>query len=109
MPPLQSFFDRIYCLTLRRRKDRRTSAEAVFEYLDIPSSSIEWVYGPDRPLDHTGKPNGNQGCTAGHRMILDAIISSPDWNNGEYARQPSGLTAALDILMIMSSSPLQMQ
>jgi glycosyl transferase family 25 len=74
MTPLESYFDRIYCLTLRRRKDRRASAEAVFEYLDIPSSSIEWVFGPDRPLDHTGKPNGNQGCTAGHRMILDDII-----------------------------------
>ena len=43
------------------------------------------------------------------RMILDAIRNSPDWNNGEYVRPPSGLTAALNILLIMGSSPLQMQ
>jgi homoserine O-acetyltransferase len=42
-------------------------------------------------------------------MILDAIRTSPDWNNGEYLRQPHGLEAALGILLIMGSSPLQMQ
>jgi homoserine O-acetyltransferase/O-succinyltransferase len=43
------------------------------------------------------------------RMILDAIRTSPDWNNGEYTQQPHGLNDALGILLIMSSSPLQMQ
>jgi homoserine O-acetyltransferase/O-succinyltransferase len=43
------------------------------------------------------------------RMIMDAIRNSPDWNNGEYTQQPRGLTAALDVLLIMGSSPLQMQ
>jgi len=43
------------------------------------------------------------------RMILDAIRTDPEWSNGEYARQPSGLIAALDILLIMGSSPLQWQ
>jgi homoserine O-acetyltransferase len=43
------------------------------------------------------------------RMILDAIRTSPDWNNGEYLRQPHGLEAALGVLLIMGSSPLQMQ
>jgi homoserine O-acetyltransferase len=43
------------------------------------------------------------------RMILDAIRTSPDWNNGEYTQQPHGLAAALDILLILGSSPLQMQ
>jgi homoserine O-acetyltransferase len=43
------------------------------------------------------------------RMLMDSILISPDWNNGEYAAQPAGLAGALHILMIMSSSPLQMQ
>ena len=43
------------------------------------------------------------------RMILDAIQNSPDWNHGEYAQQPHGLAAALDVVLIMGSSPLQMQ
>jgi homoserine O-acetyltransferase/O-succinyltransferase len=43
------------------------------------------------------------------RMILDDIRTSQDWNNGEYTQQPHGLAAALDIILIMGSSPLQMQ
>src|ERR1041385_9123606 len=43
------------------------------------------------------------------RMIMDAIRTSPDWNNGEYKEQPHGLAAALDILLIMGSAPLRMQ
>jgi homoserine O-acetyltransferase/O-succinyltransferase len=44
------------------------------------------------------------------RMIMDSIKNDPEWNNGEYKTQPvRGLTAAVHGLMIMSSSPLQMQ
>ncbi len=43
------------------------------------------------------------------RMIMDAIRTSPDWNNGEYKLQPHGLDSALGVLLIMGSSPLQMQ
>ena len=43
------------------------------------------------------------------RMIMDGIRNSPDWNNGEYSQQPRGLAAAMDVLLIMGSSPLQMQ
>ena len=43
------------------------------------------------------------------RMIMDAIRTSPDWNNGEYKEQPRGLASALDILLMMGSSPLRMQ
>jgi homoserine O-acetyltransferase len=42
-------------------------------------------------------------------MIMDNIRSSPDWNNGEYKSQPHGLGAALDVLLIMGSSAVQMQ
>jgi homoserine O-acetyltransferase/O-succinyltransferase len=43
------------------------------------------------------------------RMIIDAVRTSPDWNNGEYKEQPHGLAAALDILLMMGSAPLRMQ
>jgi homoserine O-acetyltransferase/O-succinyltransferase len=44
------------------------------------------------------------------RMIMDSIKNDPEWNNGEYKTQPMrGLTSAIYSLMIMSSSPLQMQ
>jgi homoserine O-acetyltransferase len=42
------------------------------------------------------------------RMIIDAIKNDPEWLGGEYKTQPHGLSAALDVLTIMSSSPLQM-
>jgi homoserine O-acetyltransferase len=41
------------------------------------------------------------------KMILDDIRSDPEWKNGDYERQPRGLTAAVQILLIMTSSPLQ--
>src|SRR5262245_11354216 len=41
-------------------------------------------------------------------MIMDAITKDPAWLNGEYQTQPKqGLTAALNLLMMMTSSPLQ--
>lgn len=43
------------------------------------------------------------------KMILDAIRNSPDWKNGEYLEPPQGLTTALSILLLMGSSPMQMQ
>jgi homoserine O-acetyltransferase len=43
-------------------------------------------------------------------MIVDSIRSDPQWREGEYKNQPEhGLKAALSILFIMSSSPLQLQ
>lgn len=44
------------------------------------------------------------------KMIIESIKSDPTWNNGNYVQQPMfGLRHALNILMIMSSAPLQMQ
>jgi homoserine O-acetyltransferase/O-succinyltransferase len=43
------------------------------------------------------------------KMIMDSIRNDPEWNNGEYAKQPRGLGAALYGLMIMTSTPLQWQ
>jgi homoserine O-acetyltransferase len=42
------------------------------------------------------------------KMILDAIREDPEWKGGEYREQPRrGLSAAMNILMLMTSSPLQ--
>jgi len=43
------------------------------------------------------------------RMVIDSIRNDPEWNNGEYKKQPRGLTSAVYTLMMMSSSPLQWQ
>lgn len=44
------------------------------------------------------------------RMIIDAIKNDPAWAGGEYREQPrQGLTAAVNILLMMTSSPLQWQ
>ena len=43
------------------------------------------------------------------KMFMDSIRNDPQWNNGEYTRQPHGLVDALHILLIMGSSPLQWQ
>ena len=42
-------------------------------------------------------------------MAMDAITSDPGWMQGEYRAQPPGLKTAIDMLLIMGSSPLQMQ
>jgi homoserine O-acetyltransferase/O-succinyltransferase len=41
------------------------------------------------------------------RMIMDAIRGDPEWNGGEYRAQPRGLAAAVHVLMLMVSAPLQ--
>lgn len=41
------------------------------------------------------------------KMVSDDIRGDPEWKNGEYAAQPRGLTAALQVLLFMVSSPLQ--
>lgn len=43
------------------------------------------------------------------KMIMDSIRTDPTWKNGEYTQPPAGLKPALDIFMIMASSPLQLQ
>lgn len=44
------------------------------------------------------------------RMIMDAIRNDPSWADGEYKAEPqTGLRAAINILLLMGSSPLQWQ
>jgi len=43
------------------------------------------------------------------KMAMDSIVHDPEWDNGEYTQEPHGLTAALYLLMLMGSAPLEMQ
>ncbi len=43
------------------------------------------------------------------KMAIDSIRNDPGYNNGDYTKPPEGLRTALYALVIMSSSPLQMQ
>jgi homoserine O-acetyltransferase/O-succinyltransferase len=42
------------------------------------------------------------------KMIMDSITQDPAWNHGDYTSQPQqGLRGAINLLMMMTSSPLQ--
>jgi homoserine O-acetyltransferase len=42
------------------------------------------------------------------RMLIDSIKSDPAWKNGDYTERPAqGLRGAINVLILMSSSPLQ--
>ena len=42
------------------------------------------------------------------KMIIDSITHDPGWKNGDYTAQPhDGLVGAVNLLMMMTSSPLQ--
>ena len=42
------------------------------------------------------------------KMIVDSITRDPGWKNGDYTEPPrAGLTGAINLLMMMTSSPLQ--
>ena len=43
------------------------------------------------------------------KMVSDDIRSDPDWKNGDYTAQPRGLSAAVQVLLFMISSPYQWQ
>jgi homoserine O-acetyltransferase len=40
------------------------------------------------------------------KMMMDDIRGDPDWKGGDYAAQPRGLTAAVQVLVLMVSAPL---
>ena len=43
------------------------------------------------------------------KMVMDSICDDPEWMDGNYKQQPAGLRSALNIFLILTSSPLQMQ
>ena len=43
------------------------------------------------------------------RVVIDAIRNDPEWLNGEYQKQPSGLRTAAEMLYLMGSNPVLRQ
>jgi homoserine O-acetyltransferase len=43
------------------------------------------------------------------RLIIEAIRTDPDWNDGNYGKQPSHFTHLLPIFNIMTDSPVKLQ
>lgn len=43
------------------------------------------------------------------KLLLDAIMTDPTWQNGEYTTQPRGLASAIGFLLMATSVPLQWQ
>jgi homoserine O-acetyltransferase len=43
------------------------------------------------------------------RMAMDDIRNSPDYNGGEYTKQPYGYTPAMQLLSLMATNPLVLQ
>src|SRR5437588_4247017 len=43
------------------------------------------------------------------RMIIDAIRTDPEWQNGDYQTQPHGLRLAAETLFFMGNNPFQRQ
>jgi homoserine O-acetyltransferase len=43
------------------------------------------------------------------KMAMDAITDDPGWSHGDYTAQPPGMRTSIEMLLIMGSSPLQMQ
>jgi homoserine O-acetyltransferase/O-succinyltransferase len=42
-------------------------------------------------------------------LMIDDIRRDPEWKGGDYTTQPRGLTAAVQLLFMMTSSPLHLQ
>jgi len=76
-----------------------------------------WVWGETYPdfMDALMPLASNPVEIAGRnrmmrRMIMDAIRNDPAWAGGDYQTEPQqGLTAAINILLLMGSAPLQWQ
>ena len=43
------------------------------------------------------------------KMLMDAVTDDPAWDHGDYTTEPPGMRTSLEMLLIMGSSPLQMQ
>jgi homoserine O-acetyltransferase/O-succinyltransferase len=43
------------------------------------------------------------------KLLVDAIVTDPMWNNGNYTEPPRGLATAMGILLLATSAPLQWQ
>ena len=68
-----------------------------------PAASDAFVALASNPVAVAGRNR------AYRKMIIDAIRNDPDYNGGEYTKQPRGLVTAIYLSMIAGSAPLQWQ
>lgn len=92
MNVINDYFDRIFVINLASRPDRRAHAEAELQKLGI--TKAEWFEAYNRPKDHNGTPNGNMGCTASHRAVLEIIA---------YSKTPRALVLEDDFSIAVNS------
>lgn len=71
---INSHFDRVFVINLDRRADRWDHAKSEMQKLHLIAERFS-AY--DSPIND-GKPNGNMGCTASHRALLE-IIAYNKW------------------------------
>ena len=67
---IQRYFQKVYLITLPRRRDRIEHAEKELDKCNL--RDVTWFDGYDKPI-YEGTPNGNMGCTASHRALLELI------------------------------------
>lgn len=76
MSKFNDYFDLIYVINRDCRTDRRQHVMAQVRKYDLPLEKIVWFRafeGDPSPFEEGGTFNGNRGCTASHRAILDEI------------------------------------
>lgn len=67
---LNDYFSKIVWIGSVNRPDRADLMLAQLAKWKIAAERFEAHW---KPIDHTGKPNGNMGCTASHRGVLELI------------------------------------
>lgn len=67
---LNDYFDHVVWIGSIHRPDRAAAMEAQLAKFKIVAERFEAHW---KPIDHTGKPSGNFGCTSSHRGVLELI------------------------------------
>lgn len=73
---IESYFDRLFVINLDRRTDRWAHCQEQFKRYGL--TKVERFSGYADVIDHHGKVNGNCGCSASHRALLE-IIAYHQW------------------------------
>lgn len=64
---IEEYFDRVVLINMERRRDRLEECGREFEKLGFGNETVTMFRGHDMPGD------GNRGCTASHRGVLELI------------------------------------
>ena len=77
---LNAFVDNVYCINLRRRKDKLTHIMEEFKKIDLDSFQIvRGIDGMKIKMDATDKTKGEVGCLKSHLSVIsDAIDKNYD-------------------------------